>query len=120
MSFLKSGNHDCTFGINLYNLISLRINCVLHLQTKNSSQVPIETKPASSVFDEELKSKIEENAMLHKKVNGFTTSTSLQRRISFATLYSLVNGGPLYDVVGMRVWICLHGALLRLDCPHSG
>ena len=66
--------------------------CVLHLQTKNSSQVPSETKPASSVFDEELKSKIEENAMLHKKVNEFTTSTRLQRRISFATLYFFLNG----------------------------
>ena len=63
--------------------------CGLHLQTKNSSQVPSETKSSSSVFDEELKSKIEENAMLHKKVNEFTR---LQRRISFATLYSFVNG----------------------------
>ena len=43
---------------------------MLQPQTKNSGQVPIQTTPDSSVFDEELRSKIEENAMLHKKVNG--------------------------------------------------
>ena len=70
---------------------------MLHLQTKNSSQVPIETTPASSVFDEELKSKIEENAMLHKKVNGFATTNF------FGNSLLLCKRGLLYDGVGMRV-----------------
>ena len=60
----------CTFSANLYSLVLLN-GYVLHLQTKNTGQVPSQTTtPASSVFDEELKSKIEENAMLHKKVMG--------------------------------------------------